>query len=632
MKYSYNWLQKHIEEELPPVESLKETIIFHAFEVESVEKVGDDTVMDIKVLPDRAHDCLSHYGMAREIAGLCKLTLKPLELTPLPTMDLKTPVEIKSDLCRRYIAIKMDGVKVGPSPEWLKTALETIGQKSINNVVDATNYVLFDRGQPVHAFDSANVDGGIIVRLAKEGEKIITLSGEEKELKPEMLVIADYIGPLAIAGVKGGKNAEVVGASDSDHNDSVRRRGGEEKDNSDVSGELTRGPEELSFSEPTTSIIIEIGNFDPVSVRKTSRGLGLVTDASKRFENDLSTSVASDAAMQVVALIKDIAGGEVVGVYEHFPHKPEQRTISFTLTDITRLLGPTITTASIDEVFFTRYKYEYKKDGDTYTLTVPYERLDLTGAHDIAEEIGRCVGYDSIEPVALPVALPVEHSSVYQSIRAAKAWLVHDGYREVQTYTFTKKGEVYVARGPKDKSALRTNLSDGLKVAWEMNKLNAPLVGLSLIKLFEIGTVFSSDTEELRVATIDEKGIVSETPLATYISEHKIVIENVALEVQPYTTMFTPWSVYPYIVRDVAVWVADDAARDALDAIVHTFAQAHCVRPAVIFDTFSKDGMTSVAYRLVFQAVDRTLTEVEVEKTLAPLLTTITAEKGCTIR
>ncbi len=622
MKYSYTWLQKHIEEKLPAVESLKETIIFGAFEVESVEKVGDDTVMDIKVLPDRAHDCLSHYGMAREIAGLCKLTLKPLELTPLPTMDLKTPIEIKSDLCRRYIAIKMDNVKVGPSPAWLKTALETIGQKSINNIVDATNYVLWDRGQPIHAFDSANVDGGIIVRLAKEGEKIITLSGEEKELKPDMLVIADYIGPLAIAGVKGGKNAEVRAGSEASPEPDPRVLGSVQPDHSDTG----------SGSASTTSIIIEIGNFDPVSVRKTSRSLGLVTDASKRFENDLSTSVASDAAMQVVAVIKDIAGGEVVGVFEHFPDKPEQRTISFTLTDITRILGASITAQTIDDVFFSRYHYAYKKDGDTYTLTVPYERLDLIGVHDIAEEIGRCVGYDTIEPAVLPFTVAVEHSSVYQSIRAAKAWLVHDGYREVQTYTFTKKGEVYVARGPKDKSALRTNLSDGLKMAFDMNKLNAPLVGLSSVKLFEIGTVFSSDAEELRVATIDEKGIVSETSLATYISEHNIVIENVTLEVESPSTTFTPWSVYPYIVRDVAVWVADDAAREALESMVHAFAQAHCVRPAVLFDTFSKDGMTSVAYRLVFQAMDRTLTEAEVEQALAPLIEAIGAEKGCTIR
>jgi phenylalanyl-tRNA synthetase beta chain len=621
MKYSYNWLQKHIEEKLPEVESLKETIIFGAFEVESVEKIGDDTVMDIKVLPDRTHDCLSHYGMAREIAGLCKLTLKALELTALPTMDLKTPVEIKSDLCRRYIAIKMDGVKVGPSPEWLKTALETIGQKSINNIVDATNFVLFDRGQPVHAFDSANVDGGIIVRLAKEGEKIITLSGEEKELKPDMLVIADYIGPLAIAGVKGGKNAEVKSAdSEASPEPDPRVLGSVQPDHSDTG----------SGSASTTSIVIEIGNFDPVSVRKTSRSLGLVTDASKRFENDLSTSVASDAAMQVVALIKDIAGGEVVGVYEHFPHKPEQTKISFTLADITRLLGPAITSTSIDEVFFTRYKYEYKKEGDTYTLTVPYERLDLTGPHDIAEELGRVIGYDTISPSALPFAPVVAHSPLYTAMRAAKAWLVHDGYREVQTYTFIKKGEVYVARGPKDKSALRTNLSEGLKAAYDMNKLNAPLVGLSDIKLFEIGTVFLADKEEIRVATV-ANGNVMETTLEVYIDEHKIVVENTTLETVPSTQMFKPWSVYPFVVRDIAVWVPDEAGEKKLADIVTSFATEYSLQAPVLFDRFAKDGKTSLAYRFVFQAMDKTLTEADVEKVFSKLVGQVT-DAGFTIR
>jgi phenylalanyl-tRNA synthetase beta chain len=157
MKYSYRWLQKHIEETLPQVSSLKDTIIFHAFEVESEEVVGDDTILDIKVLPDRAHDCLSHYGMARELAGLLGLTLKLYTYAPLPETALSLSVEIQSPLCRRYIAIKIDNVSIKASPQWLKEALESIGARSINNVVDATNYVLFDRGQPVHAFDTAKI-------------------------------------------------------------------------------------------------------------------------------------------------------------------------------------------------------------------------------------------------------------------------------------------------------------------------------------------------------------------------------------------------------------------------------------------------------------------------------------------
>jgi phenylalanyl-tRNA synthetase beta chain len=166
MKISYNWLQNHIEEKLPNPENLRETIIFHAFEVEDVEeKTGlpaqaGDTIFDIKVLPDRAHDCLSHAGVAKEVSGLLGLTLKNPSLSELPFTPINTKVEIQNELVRRYMAIEMKGVKVGPSPDWLKNALESVGARSINNIVDATNLVLLDDGQPVHAFDKDKIDGG----------------------------------------------------------------------------------------------------------------------------------------------------------------------------------------------------------------------------------------------------------------------------------------------------------------------------------------------------------------------------------------------------------------------------------------------------------------------------------------
>ncbi|HRH25314.1 MAG TPA: phenylalanine--tRNA ligase beta subunit-related protein, partial [Candidatus Paceibacterota bacterium] len=228
MLISYNWLQNHIEEKLSSPQDLVDVIHSRAFEVESIEEIKEDHVFDIAVLPDRAHDCLSHAGIAKELAGLLGLTLKKFDLPQLTTTPLSTKVEIQTDLVRRYMAIEMSGVKIGPSPEWLKSALESVGARSINNVVDATNLVLLDDGQPVHAFDKDKIDGGIVVRMAHEEEKITTLSDEEKVLKTSDMVIADYLGPLAIAGVKGGKSAEI--------------------------------------NDETKNIIIEIGNFDPVSV------------------------------------------------------------------------------------------------------------------------------------------------------------------------------------------------------------------------------------------------------------------------------------------------------------------------------------------------------------------------------
>lgn len=588
MKYSYTWLQQHIEESLPKPEVLKETIIFHAFEVESVEHVGDDTVLDIKVLPDRAGDCLSHYGMAREIAGLLNLTLKT-EPYSLPDMELLLPVEVKSERCRRYIAVRIDGVKVGPSPDWLRTRLEAVGQKSINNVVDATNFILFDQGQPTHAYDAAKVDGGISVRDAKEGEKIITLSDEEKVLQPTMLVIADYLGALGIAGVKGGKSAEIT--------------------------------------NETTSIILEIANFDPASVRKTARALSLPTDAAKRFENDLAPEVAPLAAAQLITLIKGIAGGEVTGVKDIYPVPIPPHTLSFSTSAVTRLLGDIM--GDVIKKVFDQYHYTYAVSDNTFTLDVPYWRRDISGAHDIAEEVGRVMGYEHISTKAFPVVLPIEDNPIYQSMRAARAWLVHDGYREVMTYTFAKKGEVEVARGPVGKSALRANLSDGLKDAYDRNVRNAPLLGIFEVKLFEIGTVFSKDTEEVRVATADKNGI-TEVLLADYIAEKKIVVDTVTLERTPATQPFIPWSLYPFITRDIAVWITGDEIK--LKNIVETFATEHCVTPPVVFDRFTKDDKTSIAYRLVFQSKEKTLTDAEVETQFQTLVTELQKHREFTIR
>jgi phenylalanyl-tRNA synthetase beta chain len=591
MKISYNWLQRHIQEKLPEVESLKQTIIFHAFEVESTEKFGDDTILDIKVLPDRAHDCLSHAGMAREIAGLLGLTFISYPLPDLPNTALSTKIEIQSDVCRRYIAVEMKDIKVGPSPDWLKGAIESVGLRSINNIVDATNLVLLDDGQPVHAYDADKIDGGVVVRMAHEGEQIITLSKEEKKLTLEDLLIADYLGPLAIAGVKGGTSAEIT--------------------------------------DGTKRIIIEVANFEPVAIRKTSKRLSLQTDASKRFENELSPQVAYDAMRHVVGIIQKVADGEVVGVADFYKNPEASRSLSFSLSDITRLLGPSITEKDIDTML-ARYKYSFTKDGDIYTVVVPVNRYDINAPEDIAEEVGRMIGYDRIPAVELPkVIAPL--SPEYQTISAVKLWLAKNGFREVMTYTFTKKGDIYVAYGSKDKSALRSNLSDGLKESYEKNRLNSALLGLDTIRLFEIGTVFISDKEEVHVATVD-KGTFEELPLATFIEKYKVDISvPIAISELP-SAKFKTWSVYPFITRDIAVWVEGNENLSVLEEMITTFAKMYCVREPVLFDHFEKDGRTSVAYRLVFQSYEKTLTEAEVEKWFSELVEKIKNNKSFEIR
>jgi phenylalanyl-tRNA synthetase beta chain len=593
MKVSYNWLQNHIEEELPKPKDLAEKIIFHAFEVEEVEEKGDDTIMDIKVLPDRAHDCLSHIGIAREVAGLLNLTLKKEVLDKPDLTKLEILVEVKSDQCRRYSLASMKNVKVSESPKWLKDAIESIGQKSINSLVDIANYLMFDTGQPIHIFDADKIDGGITVRPAHEDETIITLTGESKTLNPNILVIADYVGAVAIAGIKGGKTAEV--------------------------------------DDKTKNILIEVGNFDPVSTRKSARTLSLQTDASKRYENDFSPEHTIDVIYKTIKMIEGIAGGEAIGISDYYPNPQKERVIDFSIKSITRLLGSWVTGEQIKEVF-DRYNYNYELNADNLKLVVPTDRLDITGAHDIAEEIGRVIGYEKVPEKLVSIDKKSEESEVYKKIISVKSNLTKNGFKETMTYSFQKKGDIEVSYGAKDKSALRTNISESLKRSYEQNRLNAPLLGMEKIKMFEIGSVFKLDgkeiKEEINVATVDN-GTIQELSLDDFIKQNNISDEN--LEIHSEVIPFKMWSLYPFITRDIAVWVNNDA-KNKLDEIVDDFASHNCIVPAKLFDQFTKDGRTSVAYRFVFQSYDRTLTDDEVQKSFDTLLKEIKSHKDFEIR
>ena len=220
MRVSYKWLSEYMSGKLPPPQRLAELLTMHSFEVESVEKIGEDFVLDVKVLPNRAHDCLSHIGIAKESGAILKLKIKSTKFKVKESKKEKIgdflKVEIKEPrLCSRYTARVISGVKVGPSPRWLKERLEVLGQRSINNIVDATNYAMLAFGQPTHVFDFEKVKSAnpkskiakIIVRKSKKDEKIITLDNQEIKLDESILVIADEAEPLAIAGVKGGKKA-----------------------------------------------------------------------------------------------------------------------------------------------------------------------------------------------------------------------------------------------------------------------------------------------------------------------------------------------------------------------------------------------------------------------------------------
>jgi phenylalanyl-tRNA synthetase beta chain len=590
MKISYNWLKWYIPE-APSPEKLTDIFILHLCEVESLEKMKDgDVIFDIKILPDRAHDLLSHLGVARELASL--LNIKFVD----PTSKYKIPkfkptslkIEVESDKCRRYMGRIVRNVKIGPSPEWVVRHLESIGQRSINNMVDAANIVMFDCGQPTHVFDLNKISEKLIVRFAKDGEELTTLDNKECKLKPSNLVITDSKNVLAIAGVKGGKIAEV--------------------------------------NNNTKDIILEVANFDPTSVRKTAQMLNIFTDAKKRFENDLSSELCSYAMLEFSALILEMCPEaffeEVVDVYGVI--QPEKK-LSFSVDKISKILGIPI---SIDEVkdILKRYNFEYKNNDEKFEIIVPHMRFDLVIEEDMAEEVGRILGYDNVKPEAPKINFKDEANEIYSKMLWARGKLLSDGYSEVMTYVFREKGEVEVLASASDKKFLRTNLTDGLKESLKLNQINAPLLGMKDIEIFEIGTVFKKSGEEMNVAYGNKKEI-KEMTLEEYAkSASDLEIKNFGVVVpgdkrrgtHNYSNSlsgnlkFKMWPLFPFIARDVAVWVPEDVKNIEVEKIIKENMEDMVVRGPEIFDEFKKEDKISYAFRIVFQSYDRTLTDQEV--------------------
>ncbi len=591
MKVSKLWLDKFFNEPLPEVPVLAEALTFHAFEIDGIETVGDDIVLDVKVTPNRGHDCLSHRGIAKELSAILKIPLAqdPLALRPvLAPVTTEVSVDIQTPLCKRYIAGYLKGVKVGPSPEWLRLRLEAIGQRSINNVVDATNFVMFNTGQPLHAFDAGKLGNlALGVRVAAEGEVMTALDKKEYTLNSSMLVITAGDRAVGIAGVKGGLPAAI--------------------------------------DELTTDIVIESANFDGVSVRKTAQALKLRTDASARFEQVLSPELAAYGMRSVVELIQKIAGGELVGYVDQYPDVQKPMYANVSVEQVNRVLGAQLTGADIADVFM-RLGLSYKEEAGVFEVVVPFERLDLVLAEDLIEEVARIVGYETILPAALPQSAhaPQIHAE-YAAAERARAELVGRGYSEVFTSVFADHGDVVVLNKVDSvRPALRTNLIDGLTDALAKNKPNKDLLGLKEIKLFEIGTVWKDGKEEVLLGTITEKEKAAEKKLEVAVTGE---YESLPLST---ATRFEPFSKYPYIVRDIAMWVpsGSDAAVLLEDIQKETGQLAHKVS---LFDTFTKDNRTSLAFRIIFQSFDRTLTEAEVHP-LMDKLSLFFKAKGFEIR
>jgi phenylalanyl-tRNA synthetase beta chain len=650
MKVSYNWLKTYFKEEIPSPEKLVDLFTFHFSEVEGVEKKDDNTIFDIKILPDRAHYALSHKGVAEEISVLSKIPINKNRIPNPPEVNGSEKVNVKiedTNFCRRYISCVVKGIDNTGIQEGAKGMLEGIGARSISKIVDATNMVMFDIGQPMHAFDVDMVEGDIVVRSAKNGEEIILLDDRKIILTSDDFVIADDRGPLAIAGVKGGKRAQVT--------------------------------------IETKNIIIESANFHPTKVRKTSTKYDLRSESSKRFENEITPELALPAMQNILAFIKELSPNAEFGpVVDVYPKKSEQTVIIIDPRFISKKLGIEIPEKDIKEILeLLGIKNE------NWKLTIPFERLDLTIPEDIVEEIGRIYGYDRL-PSNLPKksSFKPEINKNFYYAEKIKNILADWEFSDVYTYSLVSQGEFEIEKAlASDKNFLRPNLTQGIVKSLELNYKNAELLGLTDdIKIFEIGNVFCKEGEHTALAigiknikkkqekekekikkvrddllnilkakanilcTVDDSGgiiAINGKTIGITNNTEGIVEMNLDALVDSLPTPdsyddlnlgkaveveYKKFSPFPYIVRDIALFVSSDTKVEDVKSIIEEASKVLTrVKGPDLFDQFEKEGKKSFAFRIIFQSMERTLSDEEVNKVMERVYDSV-KEKGWQVR
>ena len=474
MLISYNWLRQLTGTSLTP-QDLRERLTMVGLAIDAVEEKDGDSVIDVEV-PSNRPDCLSHVGIAREVAVIQNSEVQspksPGARTEGKASDL-TSVEIRDpDLCPRYAARLVRGVKIAPSPPWLAKRLEEIGQRPINNVADITNYVLHELGQPLHAFDFAKLaQHRIVVRRAVRGEKLKTLDGVERNLDESMLVIADANRPVALAGIMGGEDSEI--------------------------------------SSQTTDVLIESAYFNPDSVRQTARQLGMDTEASRRFERGADRENVLQAQTRCVELICEIAGGvateDAIDVY---PKAMPAFSVVFHPERVERLTSLRVPENEMKRILTGLGFVQTEATPAAMRFTVPSWRVDVELEEDLIEEIARHWGYDKIGSELPPTSLSGEYQQTEMKMRALRRALKSIGFDEAINFSFidTAHDEEFdlipkfaessagfvTLKNPIIEEAvrMRPTLLPGLLEAVRHN-LNH---GVKDVRLFEIGRVFANST------------------------------------------------------------------------------------------------------------------------------------------
>jgi phenylalanyl-tRNA synthetase beta chain len=468
MKISLDWIREYVAVDLARAE-LVDRLTMIGLVPETVEERDGDVILDLETYANRP-DTLGHLGVAREIGAALGLPLlekdEPLVELGEATADI-ADVQISAEaLCPRYCGLVVRGVRVGPSPDWLRRRLEVLGLKPINNVVDVSNYVCFATAQPIHTFDFGRIGGGrIVVRKAQRGETLVDLDGRTLDLSPEMLVIADESRPVALAGVIGGQASGITAA--------------------------------------TRDVFIESANFDPASIRKTAKALGLQTDASYRFERGADVGFAPRAARMAASLLCPMGGKVSRGLLDRFPRPPKPRTVRLRLRRVAGLLGIDVPESFVVEVLG-RLGFRVESEaGQAWRVGVPTFRVDVDREADLIEEVARFYGYDRIPPKFTPaVSFDLSVNRKRERLARVRETLLGQGFDEVINWSFADPEREKAAAGGREAvavenpisqraSVLRTTLLPGLleNAAWNLHR------GLEGVHVFELGNVYAWEGE-----------------------------------------------------------------------------------------------------------------------------------------
>lgn len=668
MKVSVAWLKEYLDLKLSP-QKCATLLTMSGIGVEAVEGTDGDTRLTLEITSNRP-DCLSHIGIARELSSLGEMRLKiPAPADPKKAAQLKPfRLDIQDrDLCPLYIARVVQDIRVGESPAWLKHRLESIGIRSVNNIVDVTNYVMFEIGQPLHAFDyDVLADGAIVVRRARGGEKIVAIDGHEYALNANHLVIADTRQPVAIAGVMGGKFSEI--------------------------------------SAKTRHVVIESASFDPASIRKTSRQLGLASDSSYRFERGVTPEQVDWASRRAAQLIAELTGGtlgEVIAVPAKFKAR-EARPLSIRPSRVNQVTGLDLRMQDMVRLLKRLHFVVKKSSGDTLTVHVPPHRRDITVEVDAIEEITRVYGYNNIPTdLNIPVALP-PRTHAEQVERRAREILTGAGFQEVLTLPFADPA----ADGPfsywssEDPIGLKDPM--GTVDRW-LRKSTAPsLLGVAAVNesykeplsdVFEIAKIYyrkgNRPVEKNCLALMSAggfrrlKGVVqalladlgctSSVALsrqifpyseggesASWEGDKNLVgwLAGMAAEVREKRGIRSPlwiaeidfdwvtgkanlqgrfkdFSRYPAVTRDLALVVEDSVSWESIHQRVME-VKPPTMRDVRFFDLYRGPNIPknkkSIAFSMCFQTSDRTLASQEVDAEVQKVLAHLTKTTGAVLR